>query len=59
MGDKILLASMPWQPYYLASTQLAALKSYATDQGIEGVEAAHWYLDIAHALGFDTYHLVS
>lgn len=59
MASKILLASMPWQPYYLASTQLGVLKSYLISHGIENVEAGHWYLEVAHKLGFDTYNKIS
>lgn len=57
-AHKTLLISMPWSRHYIASIQIAALKSYLLERGIPA-EAAHMFLDIAHALGFHDYEGVS
>jgi len=54
MSGKVLLIAMPWAQYYMASIQISALKSYLRSHSIEA-EAGHWFVEVAHALGFDAY----
>lgn len=45
---------MPWASYGMPSIQVSALKAYLRRHGVMA-EAAHWFVEIAHAIGFDDY----
>lgn len=49
-----LLISAPWASLNHPSAQIGALKAYAEVRGFK-VDAFHWYLDIADAIGSDCY----
>lgn len=49
---------MPWANPEVPSIQIAALKNYLSDQGVQA-EAGHWYVEIALAIGFDAYARIS
>lgn len=52
---KTLLVAMPWASYGMPSIQVAALKAYLHCHGVSA-EAAHWFVEIAHAIGFNDYN---
>ena len=53
----IALVSMPWSIYNRPSIQLGSLKSYLRGQESDlQVDCFHHYLDIARAIGPQTYH---
>jgi len=56
--SKVLLVAMPWANPEVPSIQIAALKAHLEKNGIP-VEAGHWYLDVALALGFPAYAALS
>ncbi len=55
----VALISMPWSIFNRPSLQLAALKAYLEREMAVRVELCHPYLDVAKALGFDTYRRIS
>jgi len=57
---KILLVSTPWPLYTRPSIQLGALKAYISFRLPEvTVEAHHFYLILAEAIGYKRYHAIS
>jgi len=56
-SKKVLIASMPWAQYYMASIQVATLKAFLQLNGVHA-QGAHWFVNIAHILGFDTYSAI-
>ncbi len=56
----IALISTPWPLFNLPSIQLGTLKAYANLELPQiKIDVHHVYLNIAAALGFDLYHLIS
>jgi len=55
----VTLISMPWSIFNRPSLQLAALKAYLEREMSVRVELCHPYLDVAKALGIDTYRRIS
>jgi ribosomal peptide maturation radical SAM protein 1 len=53
-AGRVLIAAMPWSDDAMPSIQVGALEAFLRAGEIE-VEGAHWFVDIAHALGIDTY----
>lgn len=53
----VVLVSMPWAHYHMPSIQLGVLQSYLR-QHEEAVETKHWFVEIAHALGFEGYNML-
>jgi hypothetical protein len=57
---KIILVSTPWPLYTRPSIQLGALKAYIASRLPEVmVEAHHFYLALAQAIGYKLYHAIS
>lgn len=57
---RILLLSLPWAPFHRPSIQLGALKSYLAEQRTYlEIRNRHPYLEVALAIGFERYHLIS
>ena len=50
----VLLISAPWPNHRSPSIQIAALKAFLTEAGVRA-SADHFYLRVAHWLGFETY----
>lgn len=50
----VLLISAPWPNHRMPSIQIAALKAFLANAGIRTV-ADHFFLRVAHWLGFETY----
>ncbi|UCF95412.1 MAG: RiPP maturation radical SAM C-methyltransferase [Desulfobacterales bacterium] len=58
--SKIALISTPWPLYSRPSMQLGTLKAYLKAQVPDlAVEAHHFYLNLAEALGYQLYHSLS
>ena len=56
---RIALVSMPWAIFNRPSIQLGALKGYLETHSQLQVHTFHPYLEIARAIGTDTYRLIS
>ena len=57
---KVLLVSTPWPLYTRPSIQLGALKAYIASRLPDvTVEAHHFYLALAQAIGYKLYHAIS
>lgn len=58
--DSVVLISTPWSLFNRPSIQLGTLKAYVTSQ-IPGlnVKAHHVYLEVAEAVGYQTYQAIS
>ena len=52
--SRVLLVSMPWAHHDMPSIQVAALQAYLHANGI-AAEGAHWFVEVAHALGLENY----
>jgi len=59
-SKKVALIATPWPLYNRPSIQLGALKAYleVNHPGLR-IEARHFYLDVAHSLGYKLYHQIS
>ncbi|MGD1969330.1 MAG: hypothetical protein PVJ88_16570, partial [Desulfobacterales bacterium] len=58
--DKIALISMPWPLYSRPSIQLGTLKAFLSARMPElQVDTYHFYLQLAAAIGYRTYHEIS
>jgi ribosomal peptide maturation radical SAM protein 1 len=58
--NHICLMSLPWPLFKRPSIQLGSLKSFLnTHLKDTRVDAAHVYLNVAHAIGYDVYQAVS
>ena len=57
---RVLLVSAPWPLFNRPSLPLGALQAYLNNSlpGL-AVDASHFFLKVAHALGFERYHQVS
>lgn len=57
---RILLVSAPWPLFNRPSLPLGALKAYL-NKALPSltVDASHFFLEVAHALGFQRYHQIS
>jgi ribosomal peptide maturation radical SAM protein 1 len=53
-ANRVLLAAMPWADDSVPSLQVGALQSFLCANGIDA-DGAHWFVDIAHAIGVETY----
>ena len=53
------LISTPWALFNRPSLQLAALKAYLERETDAEIETCHLYLDLAAAIGCDTYRRIS
>ena len=53
-ASRVLIAAMPWADDCMPSIQVGALEAFLRAGGVEA-EGAHWFVDVAHALGVDTY----
>lgn len=57
---KILLVSTPWPLYTRPSVQLGVLKAYIASRLPDArIEAHHFYLALAEAIGYKRYHAIS
>lgn len=57
---RVLLVSAPWPLFNRPSLPLGALKAYLSTQLPHvRVDASHFFLQVAHALGYDRYHTIS
>ena len=57
---RVVLISTPWPLYTRPSIQLGALKSYLSSQfATVKVDAHHFYLALAEAIGYKRYHEIS
>ena len=57
---RICLMSTPWPLFKRPSIQLGSLKSFLNNELKETrVDAAHTYLNVAHAVGYDVYQAIS
>ena len=59
-SKKVSLISAPWPLYNRPSIQLGALKAYLQSiyPGL-GVDARHFYLELAETIGYKLYHSIS
>jgi ribosomal peptide maturation radical SAM protein 1 len=53
-ADRILIAAMPWARDDMPSIQVGALQAFLVADGLKA-EGAHWFVEVAHALGVDDY----
>jgi ribosomal peptide maturation radical SAM protein 1 len=56
---RVLLVSAPWPLFNRPSLPLGALKAYLKKVPSLTVDSSHFFLEVAHALGFERYHQVS
>ena len=60
IDNRVVLISTPWPLYTRPSIQLGALKSYVSSQlPAVKVDAHHFYLTLAEAIGYKRYHEIS
>jgi hypothetical protein len=60
MNNRVVLISTPWPLYTRPSIQLGALKSYISSHlAAVKVDAHHFYLALAEAIGYKRYHDIS